>query len=254
MFNTIIKTFMSFVLVFILFILGFSISFFMLVQNQGKVRTFYRSRSNTRLSNLDTGPFDTVGKAFAKSLIMMIGEFEYEGIFEFWRSDQCPDGVNSDDCGDFDQINFYHLTMYVMFVIFVITMTIIVSNMLVGLAVDDIKAVQETAVLQRQALKIKLALESVYQAPNNYRYQWTSDRKSNFMSLDKSSYPYLERFQQWLDPDSSITRAKLLNLQAGYKTDAEEIKETVDNIDDDVARVKGRVRFRITHFVSAFSG
>ena len=50
-----------------------------------------------------------------------------------------------------------------MFVIFVITMTIIVSNMLVGLAVDDIKAVQDTAVLQRQALKIKLALESVYQ-------------------------------------------------------------------------------------------
>ena len=93
----------------------------------------------------------------------MIGEFEYEGIFEFWRSDQCPEGTTSDDCGDFDQINFYHLTMYVMFVIFVITMTIIVSNMLVGLAVDDIKAVQETAVLQRQALKIKLALESVYQ-------------------------------------------------------------------------------------------
>ena len=34
--------------------------------------------------------------------------------------------------------------------------------MLVGLAVDDIKAVQDTAVLQRQALKIKLALESIY--------------------------------------------------------------------------------------------
>ena len=52
----------------------------------------------------------------------------------------------------------------------------------------------------------------------------------------------MERFQQWLDPDSSITRSKLLNLQAGYKTDAEEIKETVENIDDDVTRVKGRVR------------
>ena len=101
-----------------------------------------------------------MGKAFGKSLVMMIGEFEYEGIFEFWRDDFCDDDA---DCPSFDAINFYHNTMYVMFVIFIITMTIIVSNMLVGLAVDDIKAVQETAVLQRQALKIKLALESVYQ-------------------------------------------------------------------------------------------
>ena len=37
------------------------------------------------------GPFDTIGKAFGKTLIMMIGEFEYEGIFEFWRSDLCDD-------------------------------------------------------------------------------------------------------------------------------------------------------------------
>ena len=64
----------------------------------------------------------------------------------------------TESCPEFDAINFYHNTMYIMFVIFVITMTIIVSNMLVGLAVDDIKAVQDTAVLQRQALKIKLAL------------------------------------------------------------------------------------------------
>ena len=68
---------MNFVIIFILFLLGFSISFFMLVQNQG--------------------PFDTIGKAFGKTLIMMIGEFEYEGIFEFWRSDLC----NNDDAGKF---------------------------------------------------------------------------------------------------------------------------------------------------------
>ena len=145
--------------------------------------------------------------------------------------------------------------MYIMFVIFVITMTIIVSNMLVGLAVDDIKAVQDTAVLQRQALKIKLALESVYQgciesnfvififilAPNKLRFAWSTDRSRNRLSLDKSSYPYLERFQYWLDPDSSITRTKLLSLQARYKTDAEEIQEAVEHIDSDVAKVKHKV-------------
>ena len=151
---------MNFVLIFALFLLGFAISFFMLVQNQS--------------------PFDTFGRSFAKSLIMMIGEFEYEGIFDLWdeRVDtdtcicgpSCPNQeTDPEPCIAWNSVNFYHYTMYVMFVLFVITMTIIVSNMLVGLAVDDIKAVQDTAVLQRQALKIKLALEAIYQAPNKWR-------------------------------------------------------------------------------------
>ena len=67
---------------------------------------------------------------------------------------------------DWNTINYYHYTVYVMFVIFVAVMTIIISNMLVGLAVDDVGGVQETAVLRRQALKIELALESIYLVPN----------------------------------------------------------------------------------------
>ena len=40
------------------------------------------------------------------------------------------------------------------FIIFVITMPIIIMNLLVGLAVDDIKTVQENAVLQRVAMQV----------------------------------------------------------------------------------------------------
>ena len=122
MFNTIIRTFVNFVAIFVLFLLGFSFSFFMLVQNQA--------------------PFNTVGKSFAKSLVMMIGEFEYEGIFEYFDNDYECDSEDEGDGCQYDNINFYHQTMYVMFVLFAITVTIIISNMLVGLAVDDIKAVQ----------------------------------------------------------------------------------------------------------------
>ena len=197
MFNTIIKTFMNFVLIFALFLLGFAISFFMLVQNQS--------------------PFDTSGRSFAKSLIMMIGEFEYEGIFDLWDervdSDTCICGpscpnqeTDPEPCIPWESVNFYHYTMYVMFVLFVITMTIIVSNMLVGLAVDDIKAVQDTAVLQRQALKIKLALEAIYQAPNKWRYSWFNDKNRGQVVLDTSKNPWMTRFQNWIDPESQITR------------------------------------------------
>ena len=198
MFNTIIKTFMNFVLIFALFLLGFAISFFMLVQNQS--------------------PFDTFGRSFAKSLIMMIGEFEYEGIFDLWDervdlNSTCicgPSCANPEDgpepCIPWASVNFYHYTMYVMFVLFVITMTIIVSNMLVGLAVDDIKAVQDTAVLQRQALKIKLALEAIYQAPNKWRYSWFFDKNRGQVLLDSTKNRWMTRFQNWIDPESQITR------------------------------------------------
>ena len=162
MFNTIMRTFLRFVIVFVLFMLSFSMSFFMLLSN--------------------TVPFDSVGKSFVKSLIMMIGEFEYEVIFEFYPEDLCQEGLFytfdrkyfllgeelGTDCytEDWNTINYYHYTVYVMFVIFVAVMTIIISNMLVGLAVDDVGGVQETAVLRRQALKIELALESIYLVPN----------------------------------------------------------------------------------------
>ena len=74
-----------------------------------------------------------------------------------------------------------------MFVIFVAVMTIIVNNLLTGLTVDDVQTVQETAVLQRQALKIKLALESIYQVPHSLRYRWYRDQISEKLTLDKKS-------------------------------------------------------------------
>ena len=46
-----------------------------------------------------------------------------------------------------------------LFFVFVIVMTIIVMNLLVGLAVDDIKAVQDTANLKRLAMLVTLSLD-----------------------------------------------------------------------------------------------
>ena len=159
---------MRFVIVFTLFMLSFSMPFFLLLQN--------------------TVPFDSAGKSFVKSLIMMIGEFEYEVIFEFYPEDFCEDGEELGvNCftEDWNTINYYHYTTYVMFVIFVAVMTIIVNNLLTGLTVDDVQTVQETAVLQRQALKIKLALESIYQVPHSLRYRWYRDQISEKLTLDK---------------------------------------------------------------------
>lgn len=68
---------------------------------------------------------------------MMIGEFDYNDIFH----------------GEDDM--HYWLT-YVLFCAFLLVMSIIIMNLLVGLAVDDIKGVQEQAAIKRIAMKVEL--------------------------------------------------------------------------------------------------
>jgi hypothetical protein len=72
---------------------------------------------------------------------MMIGEFEYEGIF---NGDIEPQSIN---------------VTYAFFIGFLVVMSIIIVNLLVGLAVDDIKAVQDQALLKRLAMQVELVLD-----------------------------------------------------------------------------------------------
>ena len=69
---------------------------------------------------------------------MMTGEFDY---YDVVTMTQFPDLV------------------FVFFVVFMIIMTIIVVNLLIGLAVDDIQAVQENAILKRLAMQVELVLD-----------------------------------------------------------------------------------------------
>ena len=78
---------------------------------------------------------------------MMIGEFEYTSVFE---------GVFGLGPGDdpHEVKMYYSGITYTIFLIFLILMSIIIMNLLVGLAVDDIKAVQESAILKRLAMQV----------------------------------------------------------------------------------------------------
>ena len=55
---------------------------------------------------------------------------------------------------------------YAFFVAFLIIMSIIVANLLIGLAVDDIKAVQDKAILKRLAMQVELVLDTERLLPN----------------------------------------------------------------------------------------
>ncbi|XP_050675090.1 transient receptor potential channel pyrexia isoform X2 [Leptidea sinapis] len=86
--------------------------------------------------------------ALIKTVMMMSGELEYEDIFY------------SDCAGSKIQ---YPFTAQGMFLIFVLLVTVILTNLLVGLAVSDIQALQESACLDRLVRQTQLVghLESM---------------------------------------------------------------------------------------------
>lgn len=126
MLTHILRTFSRFFLVFFLFIIGFALAFHMLLQNHNAFQYF--------------------GNSLLKTCVMMIGEFEYEGIFHG------------------DEPNYFSVT-YFFFVIFIVIMSVIIMNLLVGLAVDDIAAVMRVAAVKRLEMRISLTLDVERQLP-----------------------------------------------------------------------------------------
>ena len=82
-----------------------------------------------------------------KTSVMMIGEFEYTTVFEGFNEAITADEIH-------DTKLYYSGITYAVFVTFLILMSIIIMNLLVGLAVDDIKAVQDQAILKRLAMQV----------------------------------------------------------------------------------------------------
>ena len=74
---------------------------------------------------------------------MMIGEFDYNDIFH--GSDYVA----------------YWFT-YILMTVFIVVMSIIIMNLLVGLAVDDIKGVLDKAALKRMAMQVCVAEQCLF--------------------------------------------------------------------------------------------
>nr|XP_018667617.1 transient receptor potential cation channel subfamily A member 1 homolog isoform X1 [Ciona intestinalis] len=134
-------SFLKFAAILILFLLGFSFSFYVLMQNQYE--------------------FYTPITAIVKTFVMMIGEMDYSTVF-----------LSHFTTTDYNSVLQYSTSSYFVFVIFVVVMSLLVTNLLVGLAVDDIASVQEQATLKRLALQASGILDMEYAVPFFLRRRW----------------------------------------------------------------------------------
>ncbi len=103
---------------------------------------------------------------------MMIGEYEFDEIF-FYNPD-------APEAADRALLPYRSFTL-LFFLVFMVIMTIIIMNLLVGLAVDNIKMVQENAALQRLAMQVELNLDVEKLLP-----EWIRRR---FMVKEETVYP-----------------------------------------------------------------
>merc|ERR1712080_196213 len=86
----------------------------------------------------------------------MIGEYEFEGIFTEHHNRENTETENALEARN----NPFPVYSGLVFVVFVFVMTIIIMNMLVGLAVDDIVEIQNNAQFSKLSLNTRLVLES----------------------------------------------------------------------------------------------
>ncbi|XP_069935680.1 transient receptor potential cation channel subfamily A member 1 homolog isoform X4 [Cherax quadricarinatus] len=138
MFTDVFATFLKFFTVFLLFIVAFALSFYTVLKNQE--------------------PFRTPTNSLLKTTVMMIGELEFDAIFNE------------------EKLEYPEIT-YILFVAFLILMSIIIMNLLVGLAVDDIKAVQDQAILKRLAMQTQMVLDVEMLIPETLRRIYTISKK-----------------------------------------------------------------------------
>lgn len=87
-----------------------------------------------------------------KTVVMMIGELEFEDMFYKDSKDDCT----SEPCKESVSPISHPITTHLMFFTFVILVTVILMNLLVGLAVSDIQGLQASAGLNRLSRQAEL--------------------------------------------------------------------------------------------------
>ncbi|XP_052808936.1 transient receptor potential cation channel subfamily A member 1 homolog [Mya arenaria] len=205
MFKDILKTFIQFFVVFFLFIIAFALAFYCLLQNQPA--------------------FGSVWKSLIKTSVMMIGEFEYDGIY-----------VEGEV--------FYKVLAYILFVVFMVVMSIIIMNLLVGLAVDNIKEVQEQAELTRKGMQVELALDVERMVPDFFRRKFVV-RKDTLRPNEGISFFFNKAFGLASYGLTAQTIYKALNPELdeleAVKESQEKLQNTINKMRYNNKEMKGQL-------------
>ncbi|KAA0183902.1 Transient receptor potential cation channel subfamily A member 1, partial [Fasciolopsis buskii] len=228
MFVSVSLTFVKFICVFSPFLIAFALSFHALLTNQNA--------------------FKNMQNSLIKTFVMTIGEvdlgdihFIFQHLFERYSSTE-PD----------KQVHYEFLT-YLLFIIFLALMCIVMMNLLVGLAVDDIKAVQRKATLKRQEMRVELllAMESTLSRfgqltamPARYDYR-PNRRETNVDMVFHQGYCNYQKTTKDLDvkpEDESVDFAEIEKAVKSIRVQNLEIAKLLNKVVDRLNMDSGAYR------------
>nr|XP_047128806.1 transient receptor potential cation channel subfamily A member 1-like isoform X2 [Hydra vulgaris]XP_047128807.1 transient receptor potential cation channel subfamily A member 1-like isoform X2 [Hydra vulgaris] len=184
MFTHVLKTFAQIFPVLFLFVIAFGLGMHMV------------------MFNVSPTSFSTPGRGMGKIIIGMMGEYEFDNIFN----------------NDYDPMVF----SWFLQAIFIVVNCIILMNLLIGLAVKDIEAVQKKAELKRLTMMVNLTLDIEKALPVSIQKQ--------LVKLEESVYPNTNKSWNFWFFWSSESSKKNLNKKNNMKTikkEHSELKETV---------------------------
>ena len=196
MFVRILKTVVKLSLMLGIFILAFSFSF--------------------RITIIDQKPFHGFGWSYLKTLTMAMGEFTYDEVFR----------------GD-EKVKF-HTTTILTFIALIIVLTIVLMNMLIGIAVNNINSVQKDAELERIVTQIKVVLRMkrpwCSKCTNGHDYITAVFRKiyKTYEKLPDCLKPRMSHFM------SSENIQKLCEDKLKAKNSKGNLREKVDSLREDI--------------------
>ncbi|XP_045195782.2 transient receptor potential cation channel subfamily A member 1 homolog [Mercenaria mercenaria] len=201
--------FLKLFLVFSFLIVAFAITFHCLLQNQE--------------------PFSTFWISLVKTTEMMIGELDYTTIF-------------------LDEKVHYNAISHVFFYIFMLFMTIVAVNLMVGLAVDKIREFQTKAGLAKKEMQIKFALE-LERLSASWKYRKCSgnvqDRQNGTTEVLKpSELNWLQRkiLKSWKLTEQDIRQA-LTSGTDGISKEITTLKREMKHMDSELmAQMKNEVQ------------
>ncbi|XP_065649232.1 transient receptor potential cation channel subfamily A member 1 homolog isoform X2 [Hydra vulgaris] len=151
MFTHVLKTFTQISPVLFLFIIAFGLGFHLVMFIDKPIS------------------YTTPARSLAKVIIGMMGEYEYDTIFNSEGGPYFPSPVT-----------------WAMMIMFIIINCILLMNLLIGLAVDNIKGVQKQAVLNRLAMLVDLTLDVEKALPIAVQKRLVKMEESIFPNVHKS--------------------------------------------------------------------
>ena len=206
MYVDILFTFLKIVVMALFFLMAFGIAFYMALLQKG--RGCYA--------------FSNPLKSLLKTLTMTTGEFEYDSIFE-----------------DPNQPLHYYVSAIVIWVVFIVMMPILLMNLLVGLAVDDIKGVQENAELKRFEMQVVLVLNTESKLPYGIRKMFIL--AANYLKPNSLDFVDIIKFK--IFPflfENKLTSEKIRSALVQEPTQLEEIAEETYQIKEQLTGVKNQ--------------